>query len=184
MGMAKLQIWFTAEGSPCTISERDEHDNLPWEVAIMHCDGQVLNWCGRRYVGLKAPCGHLEVEVPPGCYIIRGGESMGVNAHGGVTGNHMTDHAVVTACCDESTCVTLFAPSLHNCVFGVVVAVNGAIAANKLPADVGRPALAALKALSERLPRSNFDYAAIPVMEELLKGVNNPKRHNEDPKSK
>lgn len=150
----------------------------------MHCDGQVLNWCGRRYVGLKAPCGHLEVEVPPGCYIIRGGESMGVNAHGGVTGNHMTDHAVVTACCDESTCVTLFAPSLHNCVFGVVVAVNGAIAANKLPADVGRPALAALKALSERLPRSNFDYAAIPVMEELLKGVNNPKRHNEDPKSK
>jgi len=184
MGMAKLQIWFTAEGSPCTISERDEHDNLPWEVAIMHCSGKVLNWCGRRYVGLKAPCGHLEVEVPPGCYIIRGGENMGVDHHGGVTGNHMTDHAVVTACCDESTCVTLFAPSLHNCVFGVAAAVQGAIAFNKLPAEIGRPALAALKTLAERLPRSNFDYAAIPVMEELLKCVNNPKKRDEDPKGK
>jgi hypothetical protein len=175
MGMAKLQIWITAEGDPCNISERDEHDNLPWEVAIMHCDGRVLNWCGRRYVGLVARCGHLEVEVPPGCYIIRAGESMGVDAHGGVTGNHMSDHAVVTACCDEATCVTLFAPSLHNCVFGVVAAVTGAIAVNRLPADVGRPALAALNVLAERLPKSTFDYAAIPVMEELLKSADKPK---------
>ncbi len=183
MGKAKLQIWFTAEGSPCTISERDEHDNLPWQVAIMHCGGQVLNWCGRRYVGIPAPCGHVEIEVPPGCYVIRGGENMGVDAHGGVTGNHLTDHAVVTACCDEPTCVTLFAPSLHNCVFGVNAALTGAIAANRLPAEIGRPALAALKAVAERLPRSNFDDAALAVMEELLEGVNNPKKRRTDPES-
>jgi hypothetical protein len=181
MGMAKLQIWFTAEGSPCTISERDEHDNLPWEVAIMHCDGRALTWCGRRYVGIPARCGHVEIDVPPGCYVIRGGENMGVDAHGGVTGNHLTDHAVVTACCDESTCVTLFAPSLHNCVFGVRKAVTQAIAADKLPADVGRPALAALEAVAERLPKSNFDYAALAVMEELLEGVNNPEKCEERP---
>jgi len=190
MGMAKLQIWFTAEGSPCTISERHEdpqHSHggtLPWEVAIMHCNGKVLNWCHRRYVGIKAPCGYVEIEVPPGCYVIRGGESMGVNAHGGVTGNHMTDHAVVTACCDESTCVTLFAPSLHSCVHGVVVAVRDAIAFNKIPAELGKPVLTALKALSERLPKSDFDDEAIPVMEELLRGLDNPKKGNDDPKSK
>jgi hypothetical protein len=183
MGLATLQIWFTAEGSPCTISERDEHDNLPWQVAIMHCDGRVLNWCGRRYVGIPAPCGHVEVKVPPGCYVIRGGESMGVNAHGGVTGNHMTDHAVVTACCDENTCVTLFAPSAHNCIFGVVAAIQGAVAFNKLAAEIATPALEALRVVAERLPRSNFDYGAIPVMQELLKGVdhgtgpNNPATH-------
>jgi hypothetical protein len=184
MGMATLQIWFTAEGSPCTISERDEHDNLPWQVAIMHCDGRVLTWCGRRYVAIPAPCGHVELKVPPGCYVIRGGESMGVDAHGGVTGNHMTDHAVVTACCDEATCVTLFAPSAHNCVFGVVAAITGAIAFNKLPAEIGRPALAALQAVAERLPRSNFDYGAIPVMQELLKGVDRPQGNEPAPKTK
>ena len=172
MGMAKLQIWFTAEGSPCTISERDEHDNLPWEVAIMHCSGKVLNWCGRRFVGIKAPCGHVEVKVPPGCYVIRGGEQMGVNAHGGITGNHLTDHAVVTACCDSETCVTLFAPSLHNCLFGVEHAVAGAIAFDRVPRKLGEPFLKTLRALADRMPMSDFDVAAFPVIDELLKGVN------------
>jgi hypothetical protein len=182
MGLATLQIWFTSEGAPCTISERDEHDNLPWEVAVMHCDGRALKWCGRRYVGIPAPCGHVELKVPPGCYVIRGGENLRVDTHDGVLGNHMTDHAVVTACCDESTCVTLFAPSAHNCVFGVTAALTGLVAADKLPAEVARPALEALKAVAERLPRSGFDDAAIPVMEELLKSVERPKKQDKNSK--
>ena len=142
----------------------------------MHCDGRVLNWCGRRYVGIPAPCGHVEITVPPGCYVLRGGENMGVDAHGGVTGNHLTDHAVVTACCDESTCVTLFAPSLHNCVFGVRVALRAAMAVEKVPAELGEPALAALEAVAERLPKSTFDHAALRVMDELIKCVNHPRK--------
>ena len=175
MGMAKLQIWFTAEGSPCTISERDEHDSLPWEVAIMHCSGNLLNWCGRRFVGIKAPCGHVEVEVPPGCYVIRGGEQMGVDAFGGVTGNHLTDHAVVTACCDSETCVTLFAPSLHSCLYGVVHAVRGGMAVGRVPLELGEQVLKALGALAERMPKSDFDVASFAVIDELLKGVNDQK---------
>lgn len=176
MGLAKLQIWFTAEGAPCKISDHDAHDGLPWEVAIMTCDGNVLEWCKRRYVGIPAPCGHVEVEVPPGCYIIRGGEQMGVNPHGGITGNHLTDHAVVTACCDKEVCVTLFAPSLHNCLHGVHVAVRDAMVFQKIPAELGKTFLAALKPLQERAPKSNFDTAAIPVMDELIKGVNSRKK--------
>jgi hypothetical protein len=174
MGMSTLQIWITSEGSPCTISERDDHDNTPWQVAVMHCDGRVLTWCGRRYVGLVAPCGHLEIKVPPGCYIIRAGEGMGVDKKGGLTGNHLSDHAVVTACCDESICVMLFAPTLHNCVFGVNAAIDRAVAANVVPAELARPALAALKALAEKLPASDFDKAALPVMNELLAGADKP----------
>jgi len=176
MGMSTLQIWITSEGSPCTISERDENDNLPWQVAIMHCDGRVLTWCGRRYVGIPAPCGHVEVQVPPGCYIIRAGEGMRVDKKGGLIGNHMSDHAVVTACCDESVCVTLFAPTIHNCVRGVVVALGGAIEANLIPAETARPALTALKALNDKLPASAFDTASQAVMDELLKGATKSKR--------
>jgi len=176
MGMSTLQIWITSEGSPCTISERDEHDNTPWQVAIMHCDGRVLNWCNRRYVAIPAPCGHVEVQVPPGCYIIRAGEAMRVDKKGGLIGNHMSDHAVVTACCDESVCVTLFAPTLHNCVRGVVVALGGAVEANLIPAETARPALTALKALNDKLPASAFDTASQAVMDEVLKGAAKSKR--------
>lgn len=176
MGLVKLQIFFHSEYEPCKISDHDTHDSLPWEVAIMTCDGKALEWCKRRYVGIKAPCGFVEVEVPPGCYIVRGGENMRVGTHGGVLGNHMTDHAIVIACCDADTCVHLFAPTLHNCVFGVVAALNEAIAVKKVPADLGRNAVTALKAVQERLPKANFDINEGPVMEELLKGVNNPKK--------
>lgn len=175
MGMATLQIWIRSEISPCTISESDTHDKVPWQVAIMHCDGRALAWCGKTYVGLVAECGHLEVEVPPGCYVIRAGEGMRVDKKGGVLGNHMSDHAVVIACCDQRVCVNLFAPTLHNCVHGVVAALDGAVAANLLPAETAKPALAALRALSEKLPRSDFDKTAIPLMDELLKGAVKPR---------
>jgi hypothetical protein len=33
-------------------------------------------------------------------------------------------------------------------------------------------------------PRSNFDDGAIPVMEELLKSVDNPKKQDKNPKGK
>jgi hypothetical protein len=96
---------------------------------------------------------------------------MGVTKKGGLTGNHLTDHAVVTACCDESICVTLFAPTLHNCVFGVRAALDRAVGANLVAAELARPALTALKALAEKLPASDFDKASQAVMEELLKSA-------------
>jgi hypothetical protein len=46
MGLAKLQIWITSEGDPCAISERDEHDNTPWVVAIWHATADCLNGAG------------------------------------------------------------------------------------------------------------------------------------------
>ena len=174
MGLAKLQIWITSEGDPCNISERDEHDNLPWRVAIMHCDGRVLRWCGRDYFNLLARCGHLEVEVPPGCYVIRAADGMALTPTGGVTGNHWSDHAVVTACCDESTCVTLFAPSAHTCGHGFLQVLDRLIAHDRVPREAGEEARRALTAIIERLPRANFDYAALPLMDELLKAAEQP----------
>lgn len=168
MGMSTIQIWITEEGSPCTISET--HDDNPWQVAIMGCDGRVLKWCKRTYTGLVTKCGHIEVQVPPGCYVIRGGVGLGVDKKKGtLIGNHLTDHAVVTACCDERVCVTLFAPSLHSCIFGVRAAVDRAVAGNLVAAELARPALAALKALADNVPGSAFDKAALGAMDELLK---------------
>jgi hypothetical protein len=177
MGMATIQIWITSEGSPCTISERDEHDNTPWYVAIMHCDGRVLKWCKTDYSAMVAECGHLEVKVPPGCYIIRAGEGLRVDPKtGGLLGNHLSDHAVVTACCDETVCVTLFAPTLHNCLFGVHAALQEAAKTNLVPRNLAEPAIAALAALRKEVKGSPFDERGIAAMSDLLQKAIVPRK--------
>lgn len=108
MGMARLNIWVSGLDDPCSM------DSRTWYVTIYNCDGKVLEWCNKRYVVLPAPCGHLEIEVPPGCYRIIAVWSFSIL--GGIYYvNHFTDSAVVQACCGEHVCVTLFNPSIHRC---------------------------------------------------------------------
>jgi hypothetical protein len=67
-------------------------------------------------VVIPAPCGHLEVLVPPGCYYIKAVWSFW--RHEGGTFyrvNHFTDTAIVQACCEQHVCVKLFNPSIHRC---------------------------------------------------------------------
>ena len=110
MGMAKLNVFVSGIDDPCTVDDRT------WYVTIYNCDGSVLQWCGRRYVVMRAPCGHLEVEVPPGCYYIKAVWGYRVITPGLVyRANHFTDAAIVTACCEQTTCVKLFNPSAHRC---------------------------------------------------------------------
>lgn len=109
MRTAKLNIWISELDDPCRISSRT------WYVTIYNCDGKLLQWCDRRYVVLRAKCGHLEVEVPPWCYRISAVWSFGTGAGGIFYGNHFTDSTIVHASCGQETCVTLFTPSAHRC---------------------------------------------------------------------
>ena|SRR5215207_8630370 len=150
MGMARLNIWITDLGHPCKMAQRD------WVVAIAGCDGKVLEWCGKKYDSVPAPCGHVDLEVPPGCYVIR------ASAHtwwseGLLIGNWATDRAVVQACCDEHHCVTLYAPSVMACwipLFEIVLQVM----ADK--GKVPREALQALRTVNEAIakqPATEFE---------------------------
>lgn len=109
MGLAKLNIWVSGQDDPCSV------DNRTWYVTIYDCDGRVLNWCDRRYIAIPARCGHLAIEVPPGCYRISAVWSFSVTPQAVFWGNHFTDSAIVCACCDEHVCVRLFNPSIHRC---------------------------------------------------------------------
>lgn len=166
MGCGKLQIWITSESEPCRISERDEHDHTPWVVGIWHCDGSVLRWCGKSYFNMVANCGHWEGNIPPGTYVIRAADSMRP-IPGGIWGNHWTDHAVVTVCCDEPTCVTLFAPSAHSCGWGFLGALNVLMQGGLIKEDVGKPAIAAVEKILKEIPRSKWDTAALPQFDQL-----------------
>lgn len=142
MSTAILDVWITNLGDPCTITN-DAASGLPhaWVVAVSHCDGRVLNWSEGRYRmhrddpwtpipfhavpgspiegwwydSIPTRDGHVEIEVPPGCYTLRG--SMHTWFLNGVLyGNWATDHAVVQACCGQDTCTTLYAPTGPACV--------------------------------------------------------------------
>jgi hypothetical protein len=173
MGLGTLQVWITSEGNPCVISERDEHDNRPWVIAVWHCDGALLTWCGRKYFNIPAPCGHVELKLPPGCYVVRAADGQAITADGKVIGNHWSDHAVVTVCCDQAACVTLFSPTAHNCGIGFLRVLEQLVARQIMP-DEARRAMEAMQVVINKLPESEFDKATLPAMAELLKSAQNP----------
>ncbi|WP_152042581.1 hypothetical protein [Salinigranum salinum] len=109
MSTGKLDIWITRLGEPCRITDETYY------VSIAHCNGEILKWCDRRYLGLRARCGHLEVEVPPGCYQIRAVHH-GLRGTGGLYyGNWLTDTAIVEVSCGDHECVKLYAPAAREC---------------------------------------------------------------------
>jgi hypothetical protein len=130
----------------------------------------VLKWCNKNYVVLPAKCGHLEVEIPPGCYYIKAVWSFSIL--GGIFYvNHFTDAAVVQACCGQTVCVTLFNPSLHRCGTIVVRAIQDAVLQKGLKAETARNAEAALNNLLAEVPRpqKGFELDHLDEIEELVR---------------
>jgi hypothetical protein len=106
MSTATLNVWITAIGEPCHIASNE------WFVNIVDCEGKVLEWCGKVYREIPARCGHVEIEIPPGCYAV-----FAVENPNGIPpfGNQLTHIQIVRANCGDHVCVTLFAPSAHLC---------------------------------------------------------------------
>lgn len=164
MGMARLNIWVSGTDDPCSI------DNRTWYVTIYTCDGKVLQWCDKRYVVIPAKCGHLEIDVPPGTYLIRAVWSF--SFLGGIFYvNHFTDAGIVYACCDEKACVTLFNPSLHRCGTIVVRAIRDAVLQKGLKPETARNAENALNALVAEVPKpaKGFELDHLDEIEKLVR---------------
>jgi len=116
MGTNNLQVWITQRGDPCRIATT-EH----FVYVLECCTGKPLRWCDKVYSGLRTKCGHLELEIPPGCYIVGAVES---TAGIPPLGNCLTHIAMVRV----NACVTLFDPSLHLCGTWLGAAINTYVA--------------------------------------------------------
>ena len=165
MGMSKLNVWISAMDDPCGISKRT------WYVTIYDCDGNVLEWCGRRYVVLPARCGHLEVEVPPGCYYLKAVWSFRI--WGGIYYvNHFTDAAIVQACCNETVCVKLFNPSVHRCGTIVLRAIHNLVKQKAIKPQLAELHAEALDNILVNVPKpmKRFELDHLDEIEELVKG--------------
>lgn len=164
--MAKLCIWITRFGDPCHIDDKEQY-----YVYITDCNGKILVWCDKKYAGLPAKCGHLEVEIPPGCYSVFASHTPGATGPG--FGNRLTHIQVVRANCGDRVCVTLYAPTLSKCGSWFAYAVETQIAglrAARIDPELANAAVKAVRALVAKLPPD-------PVAENMLKAVEegNPK---------
>lgn len=166
MSLAKLNIIITRRSDACHIDDRE-----PYFVHITDCEGQPLNWCGKTFTFLPTKCGHLEVEIPPGCYTVFAGHSPAPAAGVPPFGNLLTHVQVVRANCGDHICVTLFAPSMWYCGTWFTRAVAAHAAAferNKIDPTVAREATAAVEKLLAQLTPEPY---AANVVRTIEKGA-------------
>jgi len=164
MGMSKLNIYVSAMDNPCGIDQRT------WYVTIYDCDGNVFEFCGKKYVVMPAKCGHLSVEVPPGIYYIKAVWSFRLLGTIYYV-NHFTDAAIVQVCCDDHVCVKLFNPSIHRCGTILVRAVHDLALQKAIKPQEAKQFEQAVNAALGNVPRPQkaFELAHLDEIETLVK---------------
>lgn len=165
MSLSHLSIFVSGIDDPCSV------DNRTWYITIYNCDGSVLEWCGKRYVVMPAKCGHLQVDVPPGCYYIKAVWGFTVVTPGLVyRANHFTDAAIVQACCNSTTCVKLFNPSAHRCGFIYVRALNDLVGQKAIAPELVNQVEGAVRQINEQVgkPARPFELGHLDEILELV----------------
>jgi hypothetical protein len=163
MSTANLNVWITKVSDPCHID-----DTTPYFVHVLDCSGNVVEWCGKRYTFLPAKCGHLALEVPPGCYVVVAGISQSAGGEPPF-GNALTHVQVVRINCGDHACVTLFAPTLHFCGTWFGQATVLATGGGKINVGLANAAVKAIRALLDTVPVDPFTQNTLALLEEPKK---------------
>lgn len=174
MGTAHLNVWLADREHPCRIDdayvENEDADNESGErfFHVLHCDGSILSWCGEKYFSLPMKCGHAEVEVPPGCYMVCANHGRG-HAEGDrpiSLGNKISHIAFVRVNCGDHACVTLFQPTLPHCGHWFRIALQEHVAEGRVDRRAGDQALQALDRVLDTLPMDDFTKRMVELAEQ------------------
>lgn len=159
MGTSRLNVWVRDKDFPCKPDMR-----WIWSVDVFLCDGQPLEWCGTKYYGAhQTEHGHVEIKVPPGCYIVR--------ARTGSHGHHnlFTHVTMVVVGCDETACVNLVPPGAWTCGRQWNMALQFQAAIGNIPRDLAQRAIEANSAVLEHLPKDMFPVEEPKTLEDMVK---------------
>ena len=110
MGMAKLDIWVRDKNCKPFRIEQPGQGEFGDYVEIYDCQGNRIQ---RWY--LPKGIAHMEVEVPPGCYIV-GGHICEPPTHLQEYINEYADRTMVIASCKQEVCVNLIVHPLKHCI--------------------------------------------------------------------
>lgn len=165
MSTAKLNVWITGIADACHIEDKDT-----WFVHITDCTGNPLVWCNKTYTFLAAKCGHLEIDIPPGCYTVFAGHTArkDVGKPYQPFGNRLTHVQVVRANCGDHVCVTLFSPGMHYCGTWFAQAVKTQYAALEhanIDLKLARAAVTAVEAFVAKLEPEPYALNVLKAVE-------------------
>lgn len=168
MSTATLNVWITGIADACHIDDKDT-----WFVHITDCTGKPLVWCKKTYTFLKAECGHLEIDIPPGCYTVFAGHNPREVVDKGHKryqpfGNRLTHVQVVRANCGDHVCVTLFSPGMHYCGTWFAQAVKTQYAALEqanVDVTLARAAVTAVEAFVAKLEPEPYALNVLKAVE-------------------
>jgi hypothetical protein len=170
MKMGKISIWVSDVADPCGTWDGGG------KMTVFDCKG-IFEWpCGRyltpdgkwqsvpggRYEDLPFRCGHLEVEVPPGCYWVLAGN---VTPGHGIHLNYTTHVGIVQVRCEETSCVKIYNPTIRLCWNWFLVGLRTLAARGE--AHIDRERVLELEKMTEDLLR---DAPRLPV-ERMIEGV-------------
>lgn len=160
MGFAKVNVWIHDIENPCRISDQN------WFVNVTDCSNHVVEYCGKRYAGIPARCGHTEFRLPPGCYHVWAAVSVAVRPPF-LYANHITHFGVIVVDCEETACVHLYAPTYHWCWRAVLFSTRLLAAQEAIPQEAANKLVEALEEVNRHVQRTPADKALDPLFKEL-----------------
>ena len=163
MTTARLNVWINAIADACHIVDKDT-----WYVHITDCTGKPLVWCNETYTFREAKCGHLEIDIPPGCYTVFAGHTARKDVQVQPFGNRLTHVQVVRANCGDHVCVTLFSPGMPYCGTWFAQAVKTQYAALEranIDLTLARAAVTAVEAFVAKLEPEPYALNVLKALE-------------------
>lgn len=205
MGVGKLNVYITSLGQPCKVDNerwvvaiahcdgnilnwsegryRTKTDDA-WTRIAKHrppaASGTPSLPDGWWYDSIPAENGHVEIEVPPGCYVITASKHTWTGivydqgfAKWALYGNWATDHAIVNVHSDEDVCATLYSPTVQPCWkrlfdFVIPMAIRSLQKQKLLKAEDAKSVQDAAKVLDERLFKPLIAQGVTPFEERDL----------------
>ncbi|MBU1938094.1 hypothetical protein KKG05_11905 [bacterium] len=147
MGMAKLNVWVRSIEHPFMPDSR-----LTWWIDIFVCNWKPLEWCDKTYYEIPTRCGHIEIDIPPGCYIVQA-RTASRGHHG-----YYSSITMVIAGCGETACVNLIPLPLSKYGVQYNTALEFQAMIGNIPKELAKKALEANKAVIEHLPKDVFQF--------------------------
>lgn len=178
MGIGNINIWVSDIANPCgtlsgggSITVLDCKGILKWPCGrFLSPDGKWINVPNGEYKNIPFRCGHLQVEVPPGCYwIISGDFTEYTERKSSIHFNNTTHVGIVQVGCDQTACVKLYNPTIRLCWDWFLIGLTSQTEILKIDPEKLKRAVALMKELipkelgRERLPIEG-------VIEELFEG--------------
>jgi hypothetical protein len=171
MGVGRLDVWIADLADPCKISNND------WRVTVTDCKNQVIQWCDNDYFAVLARCGHVELELPPGCYMVTGTLILPTFPLPQPPSPppfpwiiYRTHVGILTLGCDERACVRLFAATYRRGWRDILLATHLLARQDALPQDVADQVARAMDAALQNAPRTEAD-AEFEKLEERLQSI-------------